>query len=63
MDRNNVVEKFITARNSDFRLLDVMELVDALMECACEETLNEWHRKLLAAMKEQGLLREVQDGE
>ena len=61
MDRNKVMEKFITARNSDFRLLDVKELVDALMECACAETLNEWHRRFLVAMKEHGLLREVQE--
>ena len=61
MDRNNVVEKFITARNSDFRLLDVMELVDALMERACEETLNELDRRVGIAMKERGLLKEVQD--
>lgn len=60
MDRNIVVEKFINARNRDFRVLDMRELVDALMECAIEETLNEWHRQFLVAMKERGLWREVQ---
>lgn len=59
MDRNKVVEKFISARNSNF--IDVKELVDALMECAREETLNEWHRQFLVAMKEHGLLKEVQE--
>ena len=63
MDRNKVVEKFISARNSDFRLNDVKELVDALMECAREETRNEWHRQFLVAMKEHGLLKEEQDGD
>ena len=61
MDRNKVVEKFIIARNSDFRLNDVKEFVDALMECACEETLNELDRRVDIAMKECGLFREVQD--
>lgn len=61
MDRNKVVEKFINVRNGDFLVIDVKELVDALMECACEETLNEWHRQFLVAMKEHGLLREVQE--
>lgn len=61
MDRNKVVEKFISARNSDFRLLDVKELVDALMECAREETLAELDRMAGIAMKEHGWLKEVQE--
>lgn len=61
MDRNKVVEKFITARNGDFRVCDMKELVDSLMECACEETLNEWNRQFLVAMKESGLLKEIQE--
>ena len=59
MSRNEVVEKFITARNSDFRLLDVKELVDALMECAREEAMNEFDRRVGTAMKECELLMEV----
>lgn len=58
MDRNKVMEKFITARNSDFRLIDIKELVDALMECAREETLAELDRRVYVAMKERGLWRE-----
>lgn len=61
MDRNKVMEKFITARNSDFRLIDIKELVDALMECAIEETLDEWHKRFLVAMKEHGMLKEAQE--
>lgn len=60
MDRNKVLEKFISARNSDFRVIDMKELVDALMECAIEETLNELDRRVGIAMKERGLLKEVQ---
>lgn len=60
MDRNIVVEKFINARNRDFRVLDMRELVDALMECAREETLAELDRRVYVAMKERGLWREVQ---
>lgn len=59
MDRNKVVEKFISARNSDFRVCDVMELVDALIECAYEEV----DRRFYVAIKEHGLLNEVRKGE
>ena len=62
MDRNKVMEKFITARNSDFRLIDIKELVDALMECAREETMNELNGMASIVMKDRGLLKEVQDG-
>lgn len=58
MDRSKVVEKFISARNSDFRVIDMKELVDALMECAIEETLNELDRRVGIAMKERGLFKE-----
>lgn len=63
MDRNKVLEKFISARNSDFRVIDVKELVDALIECACEETLAELDRRFYVAMKETGLLNEARKGE
>ena len=61
MDRNKVLEKFISARNSDFRVIDMKELVDALMECAREEAMNELDRRVGIAMKECGLLNEVQE--
>lgn len=61
MDRNKVVEKFIIARNSDFRFIDMKELVDALMECSREEAMNELGRRVGIAMKERGLLNEVQE--
>lgn len=61
MDRNKVVEKFINARNSDFRVIDMKELVDALMECAREEAINELDRRVGIAMKECGLFKEVQE--
>lgn len=61
MDRNKVVEKFIIARNSDFRFIEMKELVDALMECAREEAMAELDRRTYVAMKEHGLLKEVQE--
>lgn len=61
MDRNKVVEKFTNVLYGCIRVTDVKELVDALMECACEETINEWHRQFLVAMKERGLLKEAQE--
>ena len=61
MDRNKVVEKFLSARNSDFRFIDMKELVDALMECAREEAMDELNRRVHIAMKEHGLLKEVQE--
>lgn len=61
MYRNKVLEKFITARNGDFRVCDIKELVDALMECAIEETIAELDRRVYVAMKENGLFREVQE--
>lgn len=61
MDRNKVVVKFINARNSDFCVIDMKELVDALMECAREEAIAELDRRVGIAMKECGLLKEVQE--
>ena len=61
MDRNKVVEKFTNVLNGCIRVVEVKELVDALMECAIEETLNEWHRQFLVAMKEHESLKEAQE--
>lgn len=61
MDRNKVVEKFIIARNSDFRFIEMKELVDALMECAREETTAELDRRVYVSMKERVLWRKVQE--
>lgn len=61
MDRNKVVVKFINVLNGCIRTIDVKELVDALMECAREEAMNELDRRVGIAMKECGLLKEVQE--
>lgn len=61
MDRNKVVEKFTNVLNGCIRVIEVKELVDALMECAIEETLNELDRRVGIAMKERGLWKEVQE--
>lgn len=61
MDRNKVVEKFTNVLNGCIRVVDVKELVDALMECAREEALAELNRRVYVAMKERGLLKEVQE--
>ena len=61
MDRNKVVEKFTNVLNGCIRIIDVKELVDALMECAREETLAELDRRVYVAMKERVLWRKVQE--
>ena len=38
MSRNEVVEKFITARNSGFNVAYIQILVDAIMDCAVKES-------------------------
>lgn len=61
MDRNKVVEKFTNVLNGCIRVIDVKELVDALMECAREEAMAELDKRVGIAMKECGLLKEVQE--
>lgn len=38
MNRNKVVEKFITARNSGFTVVSMQDLVDAIIDCAVKES-------------------------
>ena len=38
MSRNEVMEKFIIARNSGFTVVSMRNLVDAIMDCAVKES-------------------------
>lgn len=38
MSRSEVVEKFITARNSRFSVASILDLVDVIMDCAVKES-------------------------